>query len=367
MNKFIYVLSLFLLTSNELMIRNLSPFDNTFTLTESTSGRFLIDVCFGTPAQCFKLKISTSNNLSWIGDKSVIQGGFDSSKSSSFIERHINETLQEKATFVKGVLVEDTIKIGDYRINNFPFILSMTDEDLYEEYIGALSLGYRYHQPEYSLLANLFEEDFIQEESFYITYDKKKKNGSFIFGSLPDDEKNYIRTKSYKMKKCSLLPYKNEIDLNNRWECALKGIYFHIPSQDAPVYLLIDDRVSFNLSSNIFLVTKKMFDIFTYVFLGKYIDKEICRIVTHGYFNLIECDLSLNLNELGSINYIIGKYSVKFKGEDLFKIDGSVYKSIIAKHTTLDTFIFGYDFFTKFNVFFNRKNDYIGWILKDNN
>ena len=90
------------------------------------------------------------------------------------------------------------------------------------------------------------------------------------------------------MKKCSLLPYKNEIDLNNRWECALKGIYFHIPSQDAPVYLLINDRVSFNLSSNIFLVTKKMFDIFTYVFLGKYIDKEICRIVTHGYFNLID-------------------------------------------------------------------------------
>ena len=51
----------------------------------------------------------------------------------------------------------------------------------------------------------------------------------------------------------------------------------------------------------------------------------------------------------------------------MFKIAGSVYKSIIAKHTTLDTFIFGYDFFTKFNVFFNRKNDYIGWILKDNN
>ena len=367
MFKFIYVLSFILLVSNESILRNLSPFDNTFTLTESTSGRFLIDVCFGTPSQCFKLKISTSINLSWIGDKSVIQGGFDSSKSSSFIERHIDESLQEKATFVKGVLVEDSIKIGDYRINNFPFILSMTDEDLYEEYIGALSLGYRYHQPEYSLLANLFEEDFIQEESFYIQYEKKNKKGYFIFGGLPEDEKSYIRSKPYKMKKCNLLPYKNEIDLNNRWECALKGIYFHISSQEAPVYLLIDDRVSFNLSSNIFLVTKKMFDMFTYVFLGKFIDREICSVVTHGYYNIIECDPQLNLNELGSINYIVGKYSIKFKGEDLFNLNDSVYRSIIAKHSSLDTFIFGYDFFTKYNVYFNRKNDYIGWILKNNN
>lgn len=346
-------------------IRRLQLFNNKIPILRSSNLRVLINGCFGNPPQCSKMKLSTSNSFTWVADSSINEEGFDSTKSNSFSELHRELIIKEKKSFIQGVVVADTFSLGDYKVNYFPFILSHSKEEFYEEYTGALGLAYQYTQPEYSFLAQLYEENLISEESFYVKYSKKEEKGDIYFGGIPDEDTREIKKKKYKMKTCPLLATKNERDLNNRWECEVKGIYMFFQFTEEPLYILINDRVSFNLSSNINLVPTRIFDIFVNFYLKDYFDTEKCRLIHIGYFHTIQCDSDLEPQYLGSINYIIGKYTIKFKGEDLFRYNAGSFTSTIAKHSSLDTFVFGYDFFDKFNVYFNKKEQYVGWVAKD--
>lgn len=346
-------------------IRHLELFNNNIPIYKSSNLRVLINGCFGNPPQCSKMKLSTSNSLTWVADKSVNEEGFDKTKSNSYNELHRELTIKEKKSFIQGLLVSDTFSLGNFRVNYFPFILSQSKEELYDEYTGALGLAYQYIQPEYSFLAHLYEENLISEESFYVKYSKKEEKGDIYFGGIPEEDVIEIKKKKYKMKTCPLLATKNENDLNDRWECEVKGIYMFFQFTEEPLYILINDRVSFNLSSNINLVPSRIFDILVHFYLKDYFDTEICRLVHTGYFHTIQCYSDLEPQYLGSINYIIGKYSIKFKGEELFRYKAGSYISKIAKHSSLDTFVFGYDFFDKFNVYFNKKDNYVGWVAKD--
>ena len=85
-------------------IRHLELFDNNIPIYKSFNLRVLINGCFGNPPQCSKMKLSTSNSLTWVADKSVNEEGFDKTKSNSYNELHRELTIKEKKSFIQKKL-----------------------------------------------------------------------------------------------------------------------------------------------------------------------------------------------------------------------------------------------------------------------
>lgn len=330
-------------------------------LSQSSNRRILADVCIGTPPQCFKFKISTTYGLMWLVDSEVDVNGFDTSVSSTYRETKKTEKVKEKAGQVTGILVKDTISFGEFMVDNFPFLLTNSENVDYTEYVGSFGLAYQYHNNDYSFLSLIKREGFIDEERFFIQFEQNTSKGILFFGEALKIQ-NIIKKNPYKFKKCDVINKKNKDDLNDRWECNLHGIY--LSKKDDIKYKLIRDRISFNLSGNASLVTKDFFEFFIQQWMKEEFDKKQCRIYQTVYFSVIECNEGFNPRKLGSMNYIIGKYTIKLYGEDLFFKIGGNYYSTITVHSQVNAFTLGFDLFRKFIVEYNKDRSYVGWMKK---
>lgn len=236
-------------------------------------------------------------------------------------------------------------------------VVPLEEEFITKSHFGTVGLGFLSEDQDESFLHQLVNLNYIDYKVFYIKfYDDKK--GHITFGNYP---LNKPPNNQFKYRTCNLLLTKNQGEPNQRWECPLKAIFFE-DSQGNFVFELINDRISFNLSSTLLLVPSSFFDKFINFYFKQLLETNQCHLETLHYFVTVICNDEINIDNLGEINYIIGKWTVKFKPKELFRFNDfyGQQEFVIKKHITLNTFIFGTPFFHSRNVIFDKENKQIG-------
>ena len=136
-------------------------------------------------------------------------------------------------------------------------VVPLEEEFITKSHFGTVGLGFLSEDQDESFLHQLVNLNYIDYKVFYIKfYDDKK--GHITFGNYPF---NKPPNNQFKYRTCNLLLTKNQGEHNQRWECTLKAIFFE-DSQGNFVFELINDRISFNLSSTLLLVPSSFFDKF---------------------------------------------------------------------------------------------------------
>jgi hypothetical protein len=332
-------------------------------LIDSPLDRLLVDLCVGSQQTCLKAKISSSFQYIWLTSDIAYEKGFDKSKSSSFKETDKSLSLSELYGTVEGNICQDTLSIGSYTLNKFPFLL--TDSKIkYDEYQGAIGFGYLYDDESYSFLDTLAAKTKISNKIFYIKYTSKKE-GIIRLGEFPPEMNANKGKYSYKTCKAIDTTTKdNQIEANNRWECELNGIYYG--NQNGRVeYIKVKDRVNFSLGSNILSFPLDVYDDFIRKYMQKYFDSGDCALEQMRYFEVVYCKESFDYNQLGEVNYILGKWSLKFEPKDLFVPYEGRLRFGIYGHKGKNVYLLGSYFFKKYIVVFNKQDKHIGLLLNN--
>ena len=162
-------------------------------------------------------------------------------------------------------------------------------------------MGYLYDNniKEYSFLDKLHESLEINDKRFYIKY-TGKTTGVIRFGDYPHEV--ITDQQRYAYKECSLLDTRIEDGKeipNNKWECALKGIYYQTEKGDIK-YILADSRVQFSLGSNVNSFPKAIWDKFVGLYMKKYLDSGECHIDSGmKWLDVIYCKKEFKYEQLG--------------------------------------------------------------------
>lgn len=352
--------------------RHLSPVDiggENIEISNSAYNRLMVELCVGTPKQCISAKLTSSSPYVWLCNSKIYpERGFDESTSSTFKQTQESLSIPELYGYVKGPVCLDSVQISNYPLTNFPFLLTGS-EFKYQEYQGAVGLGYIYNQEnsKYSFLDKLHESLSIDNKMFYLKYTSNTK-GIIRLGSFPEEAIQDPR--KYAFKQCDLLQTKieNQKELpNNRWECALKGVYFGTPQGDVD-YILINDRVQFSLGSNINSFPKEVFHKFVGKYFKKYIDTGECALNTEmKYLDYVVCNKDFNYDKLGEVSYILGSWSLKFQPKDLFSPFNGKIRFGIFGHKGKQVFLLGYYLFKKYLVVFDKAKNKMGVYLNNLN
>jgi hypothetical protein len=335
-------------------------------IEQTTADRIVVDLCFGSQRTCIKAKLSTSYPYVWVAHQSVCSNGFDPSLSSSFDQTESTLSIAELYGYVKGNICTDKVYLSSYRVSNFPFLLT-TSEFNYKEYQGALGLGYQYEDAKYSYIDRLSKAQELDSKVFFIKYNNNRQDGVIGLGGYPRELKSM--NKKYELKTCKVIKTKIENGKevpNNRWECKLDSIHYTTQNGDN-VLMKVDSKVNFSLGSNINSFPIEVFNEFVNKYMKKYIDSGECRIDSMKYMDVVFCNIYFEYEKLGDVNYVIGKWSLKFKAKDLFsQFNEGLRFGIYGHKGKKEEFILGYYLFKKYVVVFDKYEDAVG-VMRNTN
>ncbi|KAJ3100668.1 Vacuolar protease A [Phlyctochytrium planicorne] len=158
----------------------------------------------GTPPQTLKALVDTGSQTLWLPSKSIISSGYDGSASSSYQSKdnNVENLTYFDGTNVTGILVADSVSVGDKTASNYGFLLatsvSYTTASGDDRNSGILGMGVGIKgdisQP---FTSKLFETGIIYNNqfSYYISVDNS--DGEITFGGYDvslqrDPEKTLI-------------------------------------------------------------------------------------------------------------------------------------------------------------------------------
>ena len=340
--------------------------DDEIEITTSSLDRLMVQLCIGKDEQCIKTKLTSTSPYVWVVNKNIYDKGFDPVSSGS-VDTGEKLSIAELYGYVRGPVYQDNVKIGKYNVKNMSFLVTNSENFKYDEYQGAIGMGYLYDNSikEYSFLDKLHESLEINDKRFYIKY-TGPKTGVIRFGDYPHEV--ITDQQRYAYKECSLLDTRNENGKevpNNKWECALKGIYYETQQGDIQ-YILTNDRVQFSLGSNVNSFPKDIWDKFVGHYMQKYIDSGECYIDSKmKWLDVIYCYQNFKYEKLGEVSYIIGKWSLKFEAKDLFNVIGDKLRFGIYGHKGKQLFLLGYYLFRKYIVVFDKYKKKMGVYLNN--
>lgn len=326
--------------------------------SELASHILVVKACFGSPPMCFPLKLSTSTIYSWVYANDYSDYLYNTLKSTSFQRTRKTIKIFEGANTVKARLIKDDITVEQYKIPKMIFgIVPIEDEFLVHDSFGSLGLGFLSDNEPSSFLWQLYHTKQIEKRIFMIAFNNENK-GEVIFGKYPFDT---VVPNQFRYRTCDALETKNQGEKNQRWECPLNSIY--LTSEEEEIFYSVNDRISFNLSSNILLFPAEFYNKFINQYFGNLLSINKCHNEEGAYFTKVVCDEGLNFKSLSDVTFVIGKWSIKFKPEDLF-VAGQFFDDylefVIKKHITLNAFILGSPFFKKHIVVFDKEKKQIG-------
>lgn len=339
---------LLILIKSKGLLSYLAKESNEIVFYHSYGNTPLVKGCYGTPPQCFKLQLSTNYNQNWLIGGVNNNKYYNKLESSSYKADRL-VSIREKG--ISGLNSFDFFSIENFILDQIEFAL-LEQVDVFE-YTGVLSFGYLQEPNEYSILNSLYSTGQIQSLLFYVTYINPNE-GRLIFGNYPKEKSGN------QYKKCSLFKLKDNGKNNHRWECQLNAVYYE--GSNSIHFIKTDMRISFNLSANLLLFPKHIFDEFVIKYFGDLVGKDkICHKSKRHVFTVIKCDKEFDYKQLGKVSYMIGKWSLSLKPSDLFfQTKNEEIDFAITKHETIDKFIFGNPMFIKFNTVFDKENNEIG-------
>ena len=271
-----------------------------------------IELCIGSPSQCFKLAYDTGNPYLILGVQNT--------------KAQFSKNTTEKYEF------EGILGLG----NNYP---KRDEDNSFDE--------------RFSLVHNLYNNGVIKKKLFGHEY-TSRKNGYLYLGEIPP-------SLGYDYYKCSVAPF---IPYLNKWHCESRAIalstgtnytQFNSPYVFDTSY--VDLRGPFYQCNSILSEIKEIFGE-----KCQYISEEIDE--ENRYIKLV-CDYDIDIGKTPDITFHLKGYELRAKNFDIFRvvlIDGKKkYLSKIVGDTRYNYWNIGEPVLKNYNMVFNYEDNTVGF------
>lgn len=268
---------------------------------------FLVQAKIGEPEQILKLKLSTAFCGLYVFNKDFFETGYSFHDSSTFHSTSYTDSISN----VSGHVVQDTFQFSTYNLLAYKFLFINKGPVEKKTYDGALGFGYNCDKTD-SLISSDVLIDLLKESATYIKVFWYRLNrdltGLFSPGAYPkqvlDDPKHY--------KTINLLDNQK----SSQWVFNVYLIYF-----DDGETFFAKAPFSFGIDGNFFSVCQNFFE----WLMDKYFKEEtsngICQISSGEIVELYcNSDYDYRTKLPAIISIVVGKWSLKIKTEELFKI-----------------------------------------------
>jgi saccharopepsin len=360
----------YFLTQNEIknfLDFNFLSYGTELPLINSVNDEMIVNLCLGTPPQCFNVLVDSGSFVLWVTNIYSPQtpdanNKFDFKRSSTFSNTNKPYNIQYGTGSAQGYVTKDVISLGKTKLPNFNFIL-VDKEEGHQDLDGILGLGYNYEDFDYesetfSLIDKLHSENLIKRKIFTQKYNDDR-TGSMVIGDLPDEISNDMQNYG----NCTLVR-KDSGRKNPMWQCEMKLLNYGDTEKDV---IIVNQPALFDTGTNLIVAPynflKKIFD--------NYLDnpsvKGQCILdAPEGRFYSIICNRFAFVHNLPSLYFVFGEWALMMKPREMFFIypDGTV-RFIISSDPTLNEWIIGEPLMKKFHMVFDKENHVIGFYGKE--
>lgn len=326
-----------------------------FIVKRNELGILSIPIKVGSSKQLFEAHISTTLSHVFFMSESVVRGGFDESKSTSFTSIQPASFPSIKA-ISKGRIVKDALTLENegqvIMIKDFSFF---EIDELKELFFYKAAIGFEY-QPQkgeehLSFMKRLYDEKLLYKNMFYLV--KKQDKVKLYIGVPPPFYK-----RENKFKSCSLLKHKGGIP-NPFWQCNLNIVYF-----DESSFFRFNNPITFSIGDNYNCVSFSLYNYVKNRFFTQGIQEKKCFEKSNGSF-FITCGATFELNTEEVISYLIDGINIKIKIKDLFLEISEYEKAFGLRHCKNKdyTWSMSYYFLEDSILIFDKENNVIkrGW------
>jgi len=334
--------------------------------TNSLKEEMKVNICLGTPSQCFNLLIDTSSDNLWVLNKHSNRvpdtpNKFNSINSSSYFNTTLPYEIVGGLGNATGFISKELVNFGDsLQLKTFLlFILVDNKEHDLGELDGVLGLGFNYNKTQYnyekfSIIFQLKSNKFINNQLFTLKYTSENK-GKMTIGNLPNEIIN--DTKNY--GSCPI--NSGQSQHNTRWECDLHSVFLGNHSNFVNTTVL-NSRAVFDTSKNILIGPTMFVKNLEDKYFKDLIKENICSLTENEYYYFYMCSPDDRLNHLPELNFVLGDWILKINSRELFiNVSDSYSLFIIFGRNSTDEWVLGLPLLKKFHMVFDHDSDAIGF------
>jgi hypothetical protein len=339
-----------------------------YPLINNSDDQMVINLCLGTPKQCFNVLIDSGSFFLWVRDiysfdASTSGNKFDYKNSTTFENSKIPYLIKYGTGMATGEIVRDSLTLGNKQIDPLNFILVNNDESN-QGIDGILGLGYYYdnlrekNSLQFSLIDQLYDNKLIKSKIFTQKYTSDKR-GKMYIGDLPEE----IQSDMDHYGTCRTIKYSYSGTLNPRWECSLKKMFYGNENVNGTSVKAINDPVLFDTGTNMILIPVKYLYYLKVTYFKDLVESDICTFeINSAQFIVVKCLPVEEVLRLPYLNFAFDDWIIRMRPRELFykQPDGFVYFAITASNE-INIWIFGEPILKKFHVVFDKTNDVIGF------
>jgi len=339
-----------------------------YPLVNNSDDQMVINLCLGTPQQCFNVLIDSGSFFLWVRDaysfdNSTSGNKFDYKNSATFENSKIPYSIKYGTGMAIGEIVRDSLTLGNNQIDPLNFIL-VNKEESNQGIDGILGLGYYYdnlqenNSLQFSLIDQLYDNKLIKNKIFTQKYTSDKR-GKMYIGDLPEE----IQSDMDHYGTCRTIKYSYFGTLNPRWECSLKKMFYGNENVNATSVKAINEPVLFDTGTNMILIPVKYLLYLRVTYFKDLVESGICNVERNSaQFIVVKCLPVEEVLRLPYINFAFDDWIIRMRPRELFykQPDGFVYFSMTASND-INMWIFGEPILKKFHIVFDKTNDVIGF------
>lgn len=326
----------------------------------------LIPVCLGTPPQCFSFQLDSGSVGLWTFDENRLTKekgilGFQKRNSSTYKSNNQIIELDYLTSTPITIKATDTLQIGDFEVDNFPFYLGEGGISANEKE-GIFGFGGNMNDND-SFLKILKAKNLIRKMICSIYFPKYSEEGMFIAGKFPRE-----KIKNNENLGICIKPTNISKLTSTNWVCSFHSVSFNntIHQDDLQTTFKIKNGyLDIDTGSSLFLVSYSLLsDIFKkYIFpiTGK---KCSLDIVGKKFFN-INCNQYFDIDKISDMFLQIGNFELRIDKNDLFikttEYNSVRYTFLLATHLNYDYSIIGLPILKKLLMIFDAEKEVTGF------
>ena len=283
-----------------------------------SSGNYALEITIGTPPQSFECYISTVLPKLYLPVYSSFVNLIKSTSQSVF-EPHLSSTFTKENSYPiplhqlssKGYISTDKLTFSfKHSLNQFQFITLTEGHNIGKTF--SCSVGFEYlvneaNDNSFSIINSLYSSGQIYIRVFYII--KNQHDSSFSIGKYPP---NFLEfSHRHQFKKCSLVASKTHPYL---WQCHLNAIYFSNMND----VIEINKALTWSFGGNVNCVNEEFYNVMKEKYFKSALSMHDCHEVFESERIHLDCNSRFEINGDPTINYVFGKWNMKFKLNELF-------------------------------------------------
>ena len=320
--------------------------------------KIYIELEIGTPIQKIPMFLKLREYITFITSDSCENKIIKFFPKDSSSIKYITEEIKEYPFHCKeGLLISEKITLNKNPIENFILGLAKKLSNNAKEMSGEIGLKinkiYNNNLENATFIQQLKEKKIIDNYSFYLKYTGEDE-GEFIIGNYPHQ---YNKSYNEQYLKKSKIGASNVFNYPE-WEIEFDNIYSG--DNDISYQKIADLYYEYGLIIGTGTYYKDIKDnYFKYL-----IDNNTCsHTILMNYFVFV-CDKNLNLNYFPLLSFVLKdlNYNFTFNGFDLFyEFQDSLYFQIIFSRSSSVRWVFGKQFFKKYQIILDREQKTFGF------